>query len=255
MSAALSGRKASDPTPSQLLNEHRRIWETKPVVRAVYEDCYRRIVANCRSGRTLEIGGGTGNLKSYLSAIVSLDIQPSPWLDLVADAHRLPFAASSFDNVVMFDVLHHLQRPRLFLQEASRILKPEGRIVVCEPAITPLSYFFYRYLHPEPVRFSEDPLAEGELSFDRDPWDSNQYLPTALFGPHRRRLAELIPGLSVLSCHYMSLLAYPLSGGFRRWSLLPTKWVLPLLKVEDILAPALGRVIGFRLVGVIGKAG
>ena len=52
----------------------------KPVLRTVYQDCYRRIVAHCQPGRTLEIGGGTGNLKSYLDEIISSDIQVSPWL-------------------------------------------------------------------------------------------------------------------------------------------------------------------------------
>lgn len=253
MSATDGERLAAKAELRETLDGHRRVWERKPVLRAIYADCYRRMVAQCRPGRTLEIGGGTGNLKAHLKDIVSLDVQASPWLDLVADAQRLPFAERSFDNIVMFDVLHHLERPRLFLQEAARTLRPGGRVVVCEPGITPVSYVFYTFFHPEPVRLGEDPLAAGGLSPDRDPWDSNQHIPTALFGRARARLPNAVPGLAVLSCDYFGLLAYPLSGGFRSWSLLPAGLVGGLLKLENLLAPVLGRLMGFRLIGVIAK--
>jgi len=65
-----------------------------------------------------------------MPAVVSTDILPAPWLDALADAQRLPFAAASFDNIEMFDVLHHLDQPRMFLQEAERVLRRGGRIVM-----------------------------------------------------------------------------------------------------------------------------
>ena len=95
--------------------------------------------------------------------MVSTDILPAPWLKALAGAQRLPFAAASFDNIAMFDVLHHLDRPRMFLQEAERVLRRGGRIVMVEPAITPLSGLFYRNFHPEPVIMSADPLLDGPL--------------------------------------------------------------------------------------------
>jgi len=88
----------------------------------------------------------------FAPAVVSTDILPARWLKALADAQRLPFAAASFDNIAMFDVLHHLDRPRMFLQEA--VLRRGGRIVMVEPAITPLSGLLYRNFHPEPVIMS-----------------------------------------------------------------------------------------------------
>jgi SAM-dependent methyltransferase len=81
-----------------------------------------RRFARCRPGQTLEIGGGSGNLMNFMPAVISTDVVPAPWLDAQADAQRLPFAPASFDNIAMFDVLHHLERPRLFFQEAERVL-------------------------------------------------------------------------------------------------------------------------------------
>jgi SAM-dependent methyltransferase len=46
----------------------------------------------------------------------------------VADAHSLPFGDGSFDGVVSNLTLHHLGDPDRFLAEASRILRPGGRL-------------------------------------------------------------------------------------------------------------------------------
>jgi SAM-dependent methyltransferase len=229
------------------------VWRTKPVLRAVYTHYYGEIAARCRAGPTLEVGGGSGNLKSYVVDAITSDIQHVPWLDVVADAHFLPFAAGSLGNVVLFDVLHHLQRPRLFLLEAERVLRPGGRLLMVEPAITPLSWLLYKLLHDEPVRMSDDPLAEGGIDPTRDPFASNQAIPTLLFGRYRHRLAHAFPRLRLIEKRRIAYFAYPLSGGFKRWSLLPIWAVGPLLRLEQWLEPVLQSIMAFRLLVVMEK--
>jgi SAM-dependent methyltransferase len=236
-----------------LLDAHRHLWQRKPVLRRIYERYYQDIVGSCTPGRTLEVGGGSGNLKSYLPDIITIDIQYAAWLDVVADAHRLPFDNDTFDNIVMFDVLHHLERPHLFFSEASRILKRGGRIVTMEPGITPVSRIFYTLFHPEPVRMGEDPLAVGELSPARDPWDSNQGIPTLLFKRNAERFEKTFPRLALRNVKWSGLFAYPLSGGFRPWSLIPERFVEPLLNIENYLLPFFGPLMAFRLLTVIEK--
>jgi len=61
-------------TPSNQLADHRGVWDRKPVPRLVYDDFYEPIAAVCRPGRTIEIGGGIGNLKRRLTEVVATDI-------------------------------------------------------------------------------------------------------------------------------------------------------------------------------------
>lgn len=237
----------------RILQEHREIWQQKPVLRAIYTDFYQRITSACRPGRTLEIGGGTGNLKEYLSRVISTDILPTGWLDAAADAQELPFTELSFANIVGVDVLHHIERPIRFFEESFRVLKPGGRIILIEPAITPLSWVFYKLFHPEPVVMKADPFSEKVVDPNRLPFDANQAIPTLLFHRYRYRLLEMFRDITNIKIEYFSLVAYPLSGGFRSWCIIPFSMVDSLLHIDNLLCNLVGRQIAFRLFIVIDK--
>lgn len=58
------------------------------------------------------------------------------------DAHRLDFPDASFDLIVGYGILHHLD-PRIAFQEIYRVLKPQGRVLLQEPlADNPLLKLF-----------------------------------------------------------------------------------------------------------------
>ncbi len=63
-------------------------------------------------------------------------------------------------------------------------------------------------------------------------------------------MKKAVPDLQVLSVERFGLWAYPLSGGFQRWSVLPVGLAKPLLRLESKLNPWLGRLAGFRLMVV-----
>lgn len=238
---------------SHRLFAQRATWQNKPALRAVYEHLYARMALACKPGRTLEIGGGSGNFGDFSAGVITTDIQQVPWLDAVCDAHQLPFVKEAFDNIVMFDVLHHLDRPRRFFSEAARALRTGGRIVMIEPMITPVSWPIYQYLHPEPVRLREDPLEDGDPKSKTDPFDSNQAIPMLLFRRGGESLIREFPTLRLREVHYLGLWAYPLSGGFRKWTLIPKAMVRSVLWLEDKVAPVLGPIFAFRLMAVVEK--
>lgn len=99
-------------------------------------------------GRETVIDIGTGS-QAVLSAlapkittgkIIGLDIS-ADMLDhrnrsmrslLVADAFKLPFASNLADIATARMVFHHLPQPQACIQEACRILKPEGKFLIGE---------------------------------------------------------------------------------------------------------------------------
>lgn len=235
------------------LNTYRAIWDRKPVLRTVYSDIFDRIACACGPGPTLEIGGGVGNFKDRVPDVIASDIQFGSWLDLVADAQRLPFADGALGNMVMLDVLHHIEFPVVFFREAARVLRPGGRIIMVEPGITWGSTLFYRFIHHEPVVMSADPLAEGSPRPDRDPYDSNQSIPTLIATRDRERFHRMLPQLHVVEDHWFAFAMYPLSGGFKPWSLVTQGMARVGLKLESFVEKRLGRLLGFRLLLVIEK--
>jgi SAM-dependent methyltransferase len=232
---------------------HRAQWEKKKAIRLLYRDFHRQLLESCPEGRVLDIGGGTAHIKEFRPDVVSIDILKFPGIDAVADAHRLPFRDEFFAGVVMLDVLHHLERPIEFLREASRVLKPGGRLAMIEPAMTTVARRFYVRFHEEPVDMSADPFAPVAINPDRDPFDANQAIPTLLFAtaPARRLVEQTIPSLRVCSVDWQSVLAYPMSGGFQKWTLIPGALVAAMLAFERTLPGFVRRHLAFRMMVVL----
>lgn len=232
---------------------HRAHWEKKKAIRLLYRDFHRQLLENCPQGRVLDIGGGTAHLKQSRPDVISTDILKFPGIDVVADAHRLPFPEGYFAGVVMLDVLHHLERPIEFLAEASRVLQPGGRLVMIEPAMTTLARRFYDHFHEEPVDMTADAFAPVTANPARDPFDANQAIPSLLFATSeaRTRVEETIPSLRVQRVDWQSLLAYPMSGGFQKWSLIPGALVGAMLAFERKVPLFLRKHLAFRMIVVL----
>jgi len=235
------------------LQEHRKIWFGKPVLRDIYCNYFEMIKNASVEGPILEIGGGSGNFKEFLPESISIDIVSLPWLDIIAQAQMLPFKNESIGNIVLVDVLHHIENPSSFFKEAGRILKPDGRIILIEPAITPVSWIVLHLFHPEPIDMREDPFSEMEVDPSREPFDANQAIPTLLFGRYRKGFLRKFPDLSIISLQYLDLFVYPLSGGFRPWCLIPHRYIQGLLGIERNILPVLGPLMAFRFFCVIKK--
>jgi ubiquinone/menaquinone biosynthesis C-methylase UbiE len=93
-------------------------------------------------GKVLEVGCGGGvfsrGIKPYRSdlELIGLDISQKSIeyaqsvtkevAFLLGDVYHMPFKAKSFESVVCFDLLEHLDHPYKALREIKRVLKPGG---------------------------------------------------------------------------------------------------------------------------------
>ncbi|MBF0317300.1 MAG: class I SAM-dependent methyltransferase [Nitrospirae bacterium] len=108
----------------------------------------------------LDVGCGSGGflpiLADLCAKLVGIDITPSfveksrelierlglANTDILREScDHLPFDDSSFDVVVMLDVIHHMEDVRGSLKEVYRVLRPGGYVIVFEPnKLNPLVY-------------------------------------------------------------------------------------------------------------------
>ena len=234
-----------------ILTERRKIWNSKPIIRKLYERWYGHVQQALKPGRTLELGGGSGNLREFLPAAITSDIVFEPWLDAVMDAHAIPFKEESLDNIVLFDVLHHLAAPAVFFREVERVLRAKGRAIMMEPYVSWLSFPVYRFLHAEGMTWGTDPFLDRALE-SKEPFEGNQAVPTLIFRKQRQKFLEAFPRLKIIHEQTMDIFLYPLSGGFHQPSFCPLfLWGL-LERLERLFTP-MGRFLCFRFFIVLEK--
>jgi SAM-dependent methyltransferase len=234
------------------LREHERAWNERPLLRKIYREWFALLASRLSTvpGVTLELGSGIGRLRDLVPQLVTTDVEQTPWADRVVDAAAIPYADAELANIVMLDVFHHLPRPSAFLDEARRVLAPRGRVVMLEPHVSPLSGLAYR-LHHERLELGTDGFADSDA---RNPLDGNLAQTTLAFFRQRDEYARHWPELPVAETRLLSLLAYPLSGGFTRRPLLPTRLYGPVRAAERALTPVLGRLGAFRSLIVLERA-
>ena len=95
----------------------------------------RKIVSFAeKGGILLDIGSGPERLGDEF---INIDAFPFPEVDVVADAHALPFCDSSIDGVASESLLEHVAQPDRVAREMVRVLKPGGFLYVSAPFIHP----------------------------------------------------------------------------------------------------------------------
>jgi SAM-dependent methyltransferase len=172
------------------------------------------------------------------------------------DAQDLALKRNATGNILASDTIHHLRRPLEFLRRAVAALKPGGRLVICEPAISLWSRLVYGSFHHEPLDLNCDVFALDSFPPVDDPGHTfaNMAIPELLFFSGRQRTLGLLPSAQMIVARKLAFLLYPLSGGFSYRCVIPLKGLPILRKIEDIATKVLPEsLIGMRMLVVLEK--
>jgi SAM-dependent methyltransferase len=128
----------------------------------------RRLLDRCLArhahlirGTVLEVGGGQASRRGRFAPPVGqarrwwyLDLSARPAPHVVADFCALPLCAASMDTVLAIEVLEYVGDPSRAIDEAHRVLRPGGHLLLSVP-------FVHRMDGPaDRWRFSERGLAD-----------------------------------------------------------------------------------------------
>jgi SAM-dependent methyltransferase len=102
----------------------------------------------------LSIGGGPNR---HHPSLTNVNIGPFPNVDIVGDAHELPYRDDCVDRIDCQAVLEHLKEPQRAVREMFRVLKPGGLVY----AVTP----FLQAYHGYPNHFQNFTLTGHQLIF------------------------------------------------------------------------------------------
>jgi SAM-dependent methyltransferase len=119
------------------------------VRRQLVDAFYARRVATLGQGAlVVDLGGhrhavrGLFDIRKQPLRLVTVNIDRSSRPDVLADVAALPFGSGQFDAAILSEVLEHVRNPRGTLEEAFRVLKPGGQLLLSVP--------FMYHVHADP---------------------------------------------------------------------------------------------------------
>lgn len=169
-----------------------------------------KAIAPVKGERILDVAAGTGTSSAAIARhgadVVALDFSPGmievgrrrhPSIEFVeGDATALPFKANEFDAATISFGLRNVENPRKALKELYRVVKPGGRVVICEFSKPPRALLragygvYLKYVMPRVVGLSSsNPGAYSYLADSIDDWPDQVTLSQWLRGAGFSRVA------------------------------------------------------------------
>ena len=118
---------------------------TKKITRDILD---KFLLKNSSEKLTLDLGCSGSPYSKYFKNRIGFDIKEGVGVDVVGDAHNLPFEDRKFDIGLCTEVLEHFHTPQLAISEMKRVLKSGGKLILTTRFIFPIHdapHDYYRY--------------------------------------------------------------------------------------------------------------
>ena len=180
-------------------------------------------LVNSQPGQTiLDLAAGTGSSSivflregvkvvaaDFSNGMLEEGRKRHPQLEFVfADAAALPFADREFDTVTISFGIRNVEKPEVALAEMFRVLKPGGKLVVCEFSRIPNNFlhglyrFYLRNILPTLSGLvSKTPEAYSYLAESIDAWPSQQELVKIIESAGFESVSYLNQTLGIVAIH------------------------------------------------------
>lgn len=232
--------------------KHREIILSKPFLKKIYLEWYSVFIreeVNLPKGKIVELGSGGGFLKELMPEIIASDILNLPTNDITFSALDMPFEESSLSGIFMVDTFHHLPDARIFLNEADRVLKTGGKLIMIEPANSFWGRLIYKNFHHEPF----NPEGTWQIPETGPLTGANGAAPWIVFERDKKIFENEFPNFTIEQISYHTPLRYLLSGGVSFKQFVPGFSYVFFHSLDQFLASVSKQVSMFMTIKIVKK--
>ncbi len=235
--------------------KNRELFKKKDLLRKIYTDYFIKVKQNLNISSTkpsLEIGS-SGFIKSVIPNCITSNLKRyDKQIDLEENVYSLNIDHNSLSNIIMIDIFHHLEFPKLAIKKMFDALEEGGKIIMIEPSMGLIPRLIYKVFHHEPngfdinIKWNEVPNEIPGLNS----YFAAQSVPWRAFVKREFKFEDQFI-LEKIEC--FSDFAFLCSGGFSFKSFYPSSFYKFMKFFDYILSKISYRIFSARMIVVLKK--
>ena len=240
---------------NQIDNKNRKIYKKKELLQIIYKNYFKLIKKNMfikSDLPALEIGS-SGFIKEIIpNCITSNLVKDDVMIDKEENIFQLNQKDESLSNIILVDIFHHLEFPKLALKNLHKALCEDGRVIMIEPAMGMIPRLIYKFFHHEPngfdyhIKWNETPKNIP----NKDSYFAAQSIPWRAFIKNELKLENTFKVAKIRCFSDFTFLA---SGGYSFYSLYPKFLYKQIRFFDNILSKISKNIFSARMLIVLEK--